>query len=210
MLWDLRPTGRSRIDVTTANRGIKPRRSIDLHRVRSLDPQDVTVHAGIPCTTVARTLVDLAAILDDRDLKRTVARSEHTNTLDVAAVTDAIERGNGKRGVKRLAALIHQPAAPTRSELEDRFLDLVTEAGLPAPMVNVPFGPYVLDFFWPQHGLVVETDGRWHRVGDGPEDDAVRDAELTVAGLRVVRFTWRRVTERPEEVRATLRALLAL
>jgi very-short-patch-repair endonuclease len=101
----------------------------------------------------------------------------------------------------------------TRSELEERFLMLCRDADLPRPAVNTRLAAngatYEVDFLWRAQRLVAETDG-WgpHRTHSAFEADRRRDADLLVAGLRVVRFTWRQITREPESVRATVRALL--
>jgi very-short-patch-repair endonuclease len=97
----------------------------------------------------------------------------------------------------------------TASELEDRMLALIRAAGLPLPRVNEPVGPYRGDFVWPEHRLIVETDG-WQTHGTrlAFEADRTRDADLTRAGWTVVRFTWRQVRDAPEHVAATIAAVL--
>ena len=98
----------------------------------------------------------------------------------------------------------------TREELEWRFVEQCRSAGLPKPLVNSRLGRYVPDFLWPPNKLIVETDG-WetHGTRRAFEADRRRDQELTKAGYRVVRFTWRQVIDDPREVIDTLSALLA-
>ena len=95
-------------------------------------------------------------------------------------------------------------AEPTRSELKRKLLSAIREAGLPRPLVNHRLGPYKPDFLWPEHRLVVETDG-WaghgHRIAF--EDDRKRDAWFQAAGYKVLRFTWRQVME--ETILVTVR-----
>ena len=208
--WGIRATARRDIDVTTPRRSRVGHAGIDLHRVRSLDPRDVTVHDHIRVTTVARTLVDLADILDDYGLRKAIRESEVNDLFDLTAVEDACARVTGRRGPARLRALVDLPAPPTQSVLEDRFFALCETAGVPLPQVNVHIGGYQVDFFWPSHNLVVETDGaRYHRTRDAYEQDPVKTADLTVMGYTVIRFTWQRITRRPDEVIAILRALLS-
>jgi very-short-patch-repair endonuclease len=212
-LWGFLPSSRARIDVSTPQRGRKGSRGVLLHRLRSLRPEDVGEHDGIPITTVARTLVDLAAVLDERRLRRAVHEAEVLRLLDVAAVEASIERANGRRGLVTLRRLLDVPAPPTRSELEAAFLDLCGDAAVPAPRVNarvrVGARTVTVDFLWPEHGLVVETDGAAaHHTRRAFEDDRRRDVDLQLAGLRVARFTWRRLTREPGEVAAALQGLL--
>src|ERR1700755_668726 len=104
-----------------------------------------------------------------------------------------------------------EPTAPTRSELEDRFLRLCRRHRLPMPEVNVRFGPYEVDFLWRSQRLIVETDGyRFHRGAQAFEDDHDRDLGLRARGYEVHRFTYRQVTEQPAQLAAALRNALSL
>lgn len=99
--------------------------------------------------------------------------------------------------------------APTRSLLERKLLRLCRGHRIPAPRVNVPVGPFLVDFLWEQHRLVVEVDGyEFHRGRRSFEADRTRDAELIMLGYRVVRFTYRQVTEQPAVVASRIRGLL--
>ena len=208
--WGIRQTARRDVDVTTLQRGRKGHPGIDLHRVRNLDPQDVTIADHIRVTTVARTLVDLADVVDDAALEKAVNESEIRRLLDTDAVVAAVRRANGRRRAHRLLDLLVDPLPPPWTELEQRFFDLCRKAGLPPPRSQVPIGNYVVDFLWPEHRLVVETDGaRVHHTRRAFETDRVKAADLAVLGLTHVPITWRRVTREPAKVEQTLRALLA-
>ena len=94
----------------------------------------------------------------------------------------------------------------TRSELEERFLTLVLDAGFPRPRTNATVGPYVVDFLWPDHRLIVETDGAaTHATPTAFHADRRRDAELAGRGYRVLRFTWRQVRDEPHSVLRAMR-----
>jgi hypothetical protein len=209
--WGLLAYGGSLVDVTApASRRSVP--GIRLHRSRSLDGRDTTNHEGIPVTTVARTLLDLAATVQGHLLERALAQADILRLYDHRAIADVIARSNGRRGRSILAAATAREPKLTKSGWEVRMLKLVRDAGLPEPLVNEPFdapdhGECKPDFHWPAHNLIVETDG-WdtHRTRQAFEDDRAKDAALTAAGYRVVRFTWR--TDDPTIVRR-LRALLA-
>jgi very-short-patch-repair endonuclease len=214
-LWDLRPATRPTIDVT-APRTRVGRPGVDLHLSRCLESHHRTEHKRIPTTTIARTLVDLAAVLETTGIERTWHRAEMLDLLDVQAVQDALSHGRGRRGAGLVRSLLAEDGADgiTRSELEERFLTLCREADLPRPAVNTRIvangTTYEVDFLWRAHHLIAETDG-WgpHHTRAAFESDRRRDADLLVAGLRVVRFTWRQITREPGAVAATLRALLA-
>jgi predicted transcriptional regulator of viral defense system len=189
------------IDVTAPT---DHRRSgIALHRSRLTDG-DVTVHYGIPTTTPARTLADLAQVLDPASLTRAVndARLRHLASLDAIAA----QLRNG-RATKVLADLVARPDAPTRSVLEDRFLAFCDRHALPRPEVNVTVAGYEVDMLWRPQRLIAELDGRAFH-GDF-ERDRDKDADLLAAGHRVVRVTWRRLTRDRRREAARFRRLLA-
>jgi len=207
-VWDLVPWP-STADVTVAER----RRSIGgvrVHRSRSLSRDDRTLDPehGLPVTTVARTLIDLADVLSPHRLERICHRAEHLRLLDVSSIPP------GRRGARRLraalATLTHAPPQITRSDLEERFLALVASAGLPRPRVNEDRGPSCADFLWPELNLVVETDGaRTHNTDTAFHADRRRDVDLKVAGLETVRFTWDHIQNDPRWVERALRTLTA-
>jgi very-short-patch-repair endonuclease len=193
--WGLLATDQVGIDVTAprSRQGIP---GIRLHSSRSLDAQDTTNHQGIPITTVHRTLLDLAATTRDEQLERALAQAMHLQLYDQRAIDDVIARSNGHRGTGRLDAATRQPMQVTMSEWEDRMLRLVRRARLPEPICNRPLhvpdhGECKPDFYWPAHDLIVETDG-WesHRTLAAFRADRAKDAALTAAGYRVLRFTW--------------------
>jgi hypothetical protein len=205
--WELLGSAASLIDVTApATRHGLP--GIRLHRSRSLDARETTKHEGIPITKVPRTLLDLAATIQPHRLERALAQAQRLQLYDHRAIADVIARSNGHRGTGALTqAISREDPKWTRSELEAWFLTLVRDAGLPEPLVNftltAPDHPRVeVDFCWPTHHLIVETDG-WetHRTRAAFEQDRRKDAALTADGWRVVRFTW-------HEPRATIQRRL--
>jgi len=210
--WDLLATAAAKIDVT-ATRSRTGAPGLRLHRSRFLDARDTTRHEGIPITTVPRTLLDLAATVPAQRLERALAQAERLHLYDHRAIQALLARSNGHRGTGALAhATSREDPKWTRSDYEAWFLQLVRDAGLPEPMVNsslaAPDHPRLeVDFCWPAHRLIVETDG-WdtHRTRAAFEADRARDAALLAAGYKVLRFTWR--TE-PATIQRRLRALLA-
>jgi very-short-patch-repair endonuclease len=208
-LWGLRPSDRVRVDVTTAAHGGTGQSGIDLHRVRSLDPADVTEHRGIPVTTVARTFVDLAGVVEKPALQRALNQAEILHLYDHAAFIETLDRSNGRRGAQALRAGLASPPAFTRSELEAQFLTLCRQHSLPQPLLNAAVCGYEVDFLWRQARLIVETDGyAYHRTRQAFEGDRRRDAELKRAGYEVLRVTYWQVRREPEWVASTVRALL--
>jgi very-short-patch-repair endonuclease len=208
-LWELCRSDRGRIDIIVCTRRGDPDPALDVHRPRRLDAADVTSHKGIAVTTVARTLADLAGVVGDPVLARAVAQAEVLGLYDHGALCDVLNRSNGRRGARALRAAIDTSPTFTRSELEGRFLRMCAKHGLPKPLVNVVVCGHEVDFFWPAARLIVETDGHtYHGTRHAFETDRVRDAELTVAGYRVIRITYRRLRTDPAGVAATIRALV--
>lgn len=211
-LRELRRSASVVVDVTAAGRSRHPRPGIRLHHSRHLHPADRTRRHGIPVTTVARTLLDLAEVLHLRQLERVVDEAERLRLFDLRAVEETCRRNPGRRGLRPLRALMKQERPPppeTRSELERLFLELCRDAGLPQPRTNVVVEGFEVDAVWPDAHLVVELDGHeFHRTRAAFERDRVRDAQLQLAGYRVVRITSRRLRIEPEAVAATIRALL--
>ncbi len=193
------------------------RAGIQVHRVRALPGCEVTSVQAIPCTTVARTLVDVAEVLPRRDLERAVDQAEISGLFDLGSLERTLRDHPTRRGTVVLRALLDEYEVGenlTRSELEHRFLEICERFGLPLPRVNVPLrlphgGTAVVDALWRRDGLVVETDGRAsHATSAAIERDRRRDAQLQLAGFRVVRFTWRQVASDPAGVAAILGGLL--
>jgi very-short-patch-repair endonuclease len=208
-LWGLRATAQRRIDVTAVADGGRRDPAIAQHRARTLEATDLTAHRGVPVTTVARTLVDLAGVVPAAAVERALAQAEVLRLYDHAAVCEVLERSNGRRGAQALRAAMGTPIAFTRSELESRMLALCRRHRLPPPRVNAVVCGHEVDFLWPAARLIVETDGhRFHGTRRAFEQDRRRDAELLVAGYRVVRITYRRLMTEPDAVADTIRALL--
>lgn len=212
-LLELVSTTRVRADVTVPGPGHRRQKRIRVHRVRALAREDLAVVDGIPTTSVARTLVDLAGELNAAAERRAVEQADRSGRLDPGAVGRALGRARTRRGtgkLRRIMADYSQPV-PVRSELERRFLELILQAGLPRPRVNTRVAGLEVDFFWAQWRLVVELDGRaYHSDPRSFERDRVRDARLQRARCRVLRVTHRRMTRSAAEVLADVKALAAL
>jgi very-short-patch-repair endonuclease len=215
-LWSLLPGGPASVDVTApARRGRAPY-GINAHRHHSLRARDVTTAGGIPCTTVARTLLDLAGVVPTRELRQAVEEAEVLRLLELPALEEVLKRSRGRRGVARLRLQISEldpQAKRTRSSLERRFLALCRRAGLPAPEVNVLLHvrghPVEADFMWRDARLIVEADGRqFHDTASAFERDRLRDQRLSLEGWQVIRCTWRQVVNEPAGLSEVIRALL--
>ena len=183
------------VHVTVA-RHPRPRPGIRLHPVRALPPHDVTQRHRIPVTTATRTLLDLSATLTQRALRRTVHEALVQQRVSLPSLRAQLARATGKRGTLRLAAILDGGAAPTESELEDRFLKLVRRYELPTPLTRQVVAGVRPDFLFPS-GLVVETDGaRYHDTPMRRASDAEKQALLEAGGYTVLRLNWDQVTRR--------------
>lgn len=212
-LWAVRPSVATLTHVSVATRAGRRRQSgIVIHRV-ALSPADRTVHEGIATTTLARTMVDLAASLTARAVERALGEAAYLGIYDGIALAAAIERNVGRPGAARLAAILAGAEAPstrTVSALEELVLCACDSAGLPRPQVNARVGRYECDFVWADQRVVVETDGwRAHRSRAAFERDRDKATSLQAAGWTVLRFTWRQVEGAPATVVERVRAVLA-
>ncbi|MEA2150569.1 MAG: hypothetical protein QOD69_2399, partial [Solirubrobacteraceae bacterium] len=189
------------IDVTVHGAGGgRARAGIRVHRARALDPRDTTRIRGIPTTTPARAVLEIAPKLSDARLKRLVRQAQAEHVANVRQFAATIGRANGHRATKRLAALIASGPAPTRSSHEDVVLDLILQAGFEHPDVNKPLGETRPDLRWPAQRLVLEVDSPWHDGRLAQELDASRQADLEAAGERVLRTTLEQALRSPRQL----------
>ena len=161
-----------RPDVLVLGATTRRHEGIRIHRTTRLEPQDVSRCQGIPATSVARTLVDLAADLSYAQLRRAVREAQAQRLVALPRLVETLARLRPCRGAANLARIVATGPAPTRSELEDVVLDLILRGGLRHPDVNVPIrvgGRWVVpDFRWPEQRLVVEADGARYHDGESP------------------------------------------
>lgn len=207
---ELRRCARTRVDVTTTGRQ-RSQPGVDVHHTTLLHPEDVTLVDGIPTTSVARTLLDLAEVVSLHNLERAWEEAERRRLLDLDALERVCQRNPGRRGLKPIVRLLREarPVHDTRSELERRFLGLCRQAGVPEPAMNVDADGHDCDAVWYNRHLVIEIDGdAVHRTRAAVERDRRKDAKLTLAGWRVVRIGEQRLKSDPAGVIALLRALL--
>jgi len=214
-LWGIRPAScPSEVTVTAVSRAIS---GIRIHRTRILDPQDFTVLDGIPVTSVARTLLDLAAILRPPDLEIVIDRAERADLFDLNAVVDVLQRANGKKGTRTLTRVIAAYEHSTqKSELERAFTHLLKPAtDIPSPAFNAltegETGTHEVDALWESRKLAVQLNGfAFHRTRRDREQDANGDADLELAGYRVMRLTWDDATVNGERTLRRLRMALRI
>ena len=200
----------SPIDVTCATGAGRGRAGIRTHRGRLLK-RDVHLVDNIPCTSVPRTILDLADHVTLRQLERVVDQAEVQRLLHMRRMEDVLARANGRRGVAKVRAVLaleHEPAF-TKSEIEELMLALCDDNDLPRPLVNKEVEGEKVDFHWPEYRLIAEADSkRWHGTTRRRERDNVRDRRLQLAEWRVLRFSWREIALTPAAVAAELAPFL--
>lgn len=215
-LWGIRRWRGSNVDVTTPS-SRRQRPGITWH-VTNLPADEFTSLAAIPVTTVPRTLLDLAAVLDHRGIERAMNEAEvqsYTDPLSLPALLARYPRRRGTAAIRAILAAAGIGTTLTRSELEERFLRFVNRWGLPQPELNVPIalrGAFVeVDCVWRHSRLIAELDGRAvHGTAAAFERDRARDRALNAAGWRIVRITWRQISGEPRELAEDLGALLGV
>ena len=192
---------------TTANRRVA---GVVTRRLRRLDRRDLTYHRSIRVTTVARTLVDLAASLSLDDLARACHEAEVRYRLTGAMVAGALARRPNSPGAGKLREIFGGEVRITLSKLERDFLALLRSAGLPLPETNRLAGRRYVDCRWPEPRLTVELDGfRYHHTRHAWEQDRRREREARARGDEFRRYTYADVTEDRSRMLAELSALLA-
>jgi hypothetical protein len=210
-LWGLvRPAG-GIIHVSVPRGRARARSGIRFHHPRDLGKTDREIREGIPVTGLPRTLLDLAAV-DPSRLGRALEEADRRNLLQLQPLRALLSRSRGRPGAAVLRRGLERLTFPeaTRSELETRFLELCLEHGLPRPSVNVLVAGHLVDAAWLERRLVVEMDGfAYHRSRAAFERDRERDADLQLAGFRVLRVTAQRLERDRKRLAAALAALLA-
>lgn len=189
----------------------KRRDGIRIHRSETLMKSDRTLERGVPVTSVARTALDLAAIVRFRNLRRLLRRSEELRVFDLGDFRSVLVRNRGHRGTAPLsrALALYEPPRLTRSELEREFAALAEQMGLPAFATNFSVAGYELDVYWPELRFAVELDVyATHGAHEPFEEDRLRDEDLKLAGVELTRVTGHRLEREPLQVMERIARLL--
>ena len=208
--WDLIRSSSRRIHLTVPQ-SRKSVPGLTLHRVRELPGDQRRERDGLPLTSVERTLIDIAATATPRELERALEQAVRLQIFDFRRLRDLLHSARTKRGTATLRAIFaahHPESARTKQELERLFFQVCRDAGFPLPVANASVAGYEVDAYWPDHDLVAELDGFESHGGSrlAFEDDHVKTAALQLAGLTVVRVTWRMLDPDPSTVVALLQA----
>jgi very-short-patch-repair endonuclease len=192
-------------------KGQRRPRGVVVHRAAGILTTDATRWHGVPVTTVQRTLVDLAAILEEGELARAVHEADVRHRVTADRIEAVLARRHNWPGARKLRRVIWGDVPVSLSRLEVRFLERLRAAGLPQPETNRRVDGRYVDSRWPRHRLTVELDGyRYHRTRHVWEQDREREREARARGDEFRRYTWRDVDEEPEPMLADLRRLLNL
>lgn len=211
-LLDLLDEGPVVIDVIAPGDRGRHIDGIRFHRVRPPRLEETGTVAGIPCTSPARTLVDLAGTVGRWTLRGAFDRAAQRRCLDIAAIEAAA--GSRRRGFKVLMSLVDEwrhaaPLTKTRgklkSPLEAKVVPLLTRRGIPPPLINAPVEianrRIEVDFLWREQRFALEADSRdYHGTAVAFERDRWRDRELMRAGYSVLRVTHHQAEHEAEAV----------
>ncbi|MBV8217912.1 MAG: DUF559 domain-containing protein [Solirubrobacterales bacterium] len=218
-LHGLRDWGHTKIEVTVPRRSRRSHEGVKVHCSTKLTDKDVTAVNNIPCTSIARTLLDLAEVVTHRQLERAFDQAEIIQApLDIVAVLDQIARNPTRPGAKRCRRVLETHyigKTPTANDNEEALLAITRPLGIPDPECNQYLvlddgGPAIkADFMWRDRRVIVEADSdKWHNTRQRFELDRVRDQRLIAAGWTIIRTTWKQMKYRPQELRPLLLKLL--
>jgi very-short-patch-repair endonuclease len=209
-LWGVVEDPAREVHLSVPARVNRSHPDIVVHRRTALADNDIEHRRGIPVTSLTATLIDLAATLTRGRLERAINEADRLDLIDPESLRAALDERPRRPGLRALrATLDRRTFTLTDSELERRFLPIARRAGLPPPAPREKkVNGFDVDFFWPELGLVVETDGlRYHRTPAQQARDRIRDQTHAAAGLTPLRFTRAQVRFEPAYVQATLTAV---
>jgi Protein of unknown function (DUF559) len=215
-LWNKRPVV---IHVTAPGKRGRRIDGIRWHRSGPLAPDEMTASHRVPCTTVSRTLVDMAGSVGEKSLRRLIEQAAFKRLLDVEEIDRMLDRRR-RRGAPMLRRVLVPWRTPlgrrarVRSPMEARMIAASTEAGLPPPRCNFKLTldgeRFEFDFLWEEQRLVIETDGEeTHGTPVAFQEDRKRDQILAANGYRSARITWEQMEDEPAATMARLRRILA-
>jgi hypothetical protein len=186
-LWRIGFERRPEVELSLPSQSHRKVSGLRIHRRPSLTDRDVTTEYGIPVTTPVQTLIDMALRLDRRGIERAINEADKYDLVHPPGLREALDERAGEPGVAVLRHILDRRTFRlTKEELERRFLPLACKARLPVPLTGQIVNEFEVDFYWPDLGLVVETDGlRYHRTPAEQARDRLRDQAHTAAGLTV-------------------------
>ncbi len=210
-LWGIARERPGVIDISVRRRCELRRQGLRVRGRPNLRPEEIVVRDGIPVTSVVRTLIDLATELTPLELERSINEADKYDLIDPENLRSALDGYAGEPGVKLLRKVLDKRTFQlSDSDLEIHFRPIAAAAGLPPPLAKAVVNSFEVDFFFPDLGLVVETDGlRYHRTPSTQARDAKRDRAHVLAGMTPVRFTHYEIKYESARVRSELRRIAA-
>jgi very-short-patch-repair endonuclease len=203
-LWRITRKASGWVDVSVPDDSSHRLDGIRLHR--RVEFGTTRIVKGIPVADPISILVDMAAEMPTDEVEDAVNEADRLDLIRTHRLRPLLDTEPSRPGVGRLKRILDaQTFSRAANALERRFLAIVRNAGLPLPTTQQRLGRYRVDFFWPDLGLVVETDSlRHHRTATEQTVDLGRDQTHARAGLRTLRFSHAQVFHRPDHVRAVL------
>ncbi|MGI8845335.1 MAG: type IV toxin-antitoxin system AbiEi family antitoxin domain-containing protein [Thermoleophilaceae bacterium] len=198
------------IDVSVPRQLRRRQPNVRLHRLKR-GTEEIRIRDGIPVLSPARLLLNAAATVSIQQLERDINIADAQGLISVDALGRAIRGFRHEPGVAALRAVVlGHTFTLTDSELERIFLPVARSAELPDPLTRRYVNGFRVDFFWPDLGLVVETDGlRYHRTPAQQAKDLFREQTHKAAGVEALRFTHHQVAYQRPWVRSTLTKVAA-
>jgi Protein of unknown function (DUF559) len=205
-LWRFAKEHEDYIDVSVRRPSEARLTGVRCHRRPNLSSDAITTRLGIPLTQPVQTFLDLATVAGPKTLERAINDADKRDVIDPDALRNALQRYPGQPGIRPLRRILDKHTFRlSDDELERLFRPLATAAGLPTPLTKQMVDEFEVDFFWPDLGLVVETDGwRYHRTPAAQTRDALRFQTHTAAGLTPLRFSHWQVKYEPAHVEDVL------
>jgi very-short-patch-repair endonuclease len=205
-LWGLATEHADYIDVSVRRSSEARLPGLRCHRRPALPTAEITTRRGIPLTQPVQTFLDLVAVMGPRDLERAVNEADKLDVIDTDALRKALGDRPGEPGVRPLRQILDKDTFRlSDDELERLFRPLAAAAGIPVQLTKHVVNKFEVDFFWPDLGLVVETDGwRYHRTPSAQSRDALRFQTHVAHGLTPLRFSHYQVKYEPAHVKDVL------
>ena len=201
-LWGFGDEHPNYIDVSVRRASEARLTGVRCHRRPSLPSSEVELRRGIPLTQPVRTFLDLATVTGPKTLERAINAADKLEVIDADSLRRALEDHPGQPGIRLLRHVLDKDTFRlSDDELERLFRPLAAAAGLPTPLTKFMVDEFEVDFFWPDLGLVVETDGwRYHRTPSAQTRDALRFQVHVAAGRTPLRFSHWQVKHEPRHV----------
>jgi len=210
-LWGFGNEHPHHIDVSVRRWSEARLSGVRCHRRPSLPSQEVTARRNLPVTKPVRTFLDLATVTGPKTLERAINEADKLDVIDADSLRRALDDYSGQPGIRLLRHVLDKDTFRlSDDELERLFRPLAAAAGLPTLLTKAMVDEFEVDFFWPDLGLVVETDGwRYHRTPSAQTRDALRFQVHVAAGRTPLRFSHYQVKYEPRHVEDILRKTVA-